>query len=82
VAWPQCWFPATLAVGLSIELLVQVICGRVRRVLTLVVEMVGAVFIDEHAIGIVHETLRRAKVNLGSESAIVIALDRHTSWDI
>jgi hypothetical protein len=51
-------------------------------VLTLVIEMVGPVFIDEHAIGIVHEALRRAKVNLGSKGAIVIALDRHASWDI
>jgi hypothetical protein len=73
VAWPQCWFPTTLAVGLSDMLSDH--CGDRNQIQgghTLVVEMIGPVIVDEHAIGVVHETDRRAEVDLWTQVASIV----------
>lgn len=64
VAWPQCWLPATIPVGLSIwdgKHLALDDHGPPRMsksgVQTLVVEMPCAIGVKEAAIGIIHEML-------------------------
>jgi hypothetical protein len=52
-----------------------VACNNVRRV-QLVVQVVDAVLSNEHAIGIVHESLRRAEMDLRPEPTGVVAWNR------
>lgn len=46
--------------------------------LTLIVEMVGSVGVQEHAIRIVHKVLRRREVNLRPQRACVVARNRNS----
>lgn len=48
----------------------------------LVVQMPSAIAVAEHAIGVIHEMLRRGEVNLGTVGAIVITNNRRTCRNI
>jgi hypothetical protein len=54
---------------------VLIACYDIFRVI-LVVQVVDTIFSKEHAIGIVHETLRRAKMDLRPEPTGIVSWDR------
>jgi hypothetical protein len=84
VAWPQCWLPATFAVGLSAAAvsLVNIKMAMLVHDPTLIVQVVHPISVHEHAIGIIHEPLRWAEVHLRTVFATVVAWQRCAGWDI
>jgi hypothetical protein len=84
VAWPQCWLPATFAVGLSVAAvsLVGIKMAMSVQGPTLIVQVVHSISVHEHAIGIIHEPLRWAEVHLRTVFATVVAWQRCAGWDI
>jgi hypothetical protein len=84
VAWPQCWLPATFAVGLSVAAvsLVNIKTAMSVHGPTLIVQVVHPISVDEHAIGIIHEPLRWAEVHLRTVFATVVAWQRCAGGDI